>query len=310
MGSAQSSTVTSTITSINENLTNIIQKTANTSSNTCKTNQQVKLIIGETGALVGCGISIGQVASTDCKLDNTFNIQSSSDLTTAITQAIDNSASNSQKSVQDFLATSLSVQQSNTSLSTYLKNVIQTNFTSETINKCFSEASINQNQELTINGRIECTSDEDNINLSQNAQLYILTECIMSSVIDIIKNDTVAVDAINKAVSEQSSEQKGLSDFISSLMSGWALIIFGVLAVLVVGGILVYFLFFGGGDDKNKDKDGNGADGNSNSGKPMSNDAKKEAFAAQMLTKGKVPTSPMGLLLTTLLASQAGKGGN
>jgi hypothetical protein len=162
-----------------------------------------------------------------------FSVENTNQLSTMMQNSVDNTAKSDQKSVQDFMAASVSVQSDYKDMATYIKNKIALNFNSNTMQSCVANSDVDQSMTLR-NVKHDCSLNPNKPqSYGQNAQLSQFADCLTTSVVDILKNDKVVNDVIQKAESSQSSEQKGMSALLKALI-GPLLIIAVVLIVLFV----------------------------------------------------------------------------
>jgi hypothetical protein len=230
MGSSQSSYQRSLIDVLNENITNVVIKTGATSTSYCKSNQNIK--IGEIDT--NCTLNIAQSSQTVCDLRQVFSADNTAKMTSLINTALDNTATSKQKSVQDFMATSVSSQKNVSDISSYVKNIVKNNFTNETLSSCIAESTVDQNFYIE---KIKTRCDNDNnkgINIDQNILLKQFADCTTKSVVDILKNDKIVTDIVNKAENDQSSDQKGATSLLSALVMPLIIIVVGLVVLAVV----------------------------------------------------------------------------
>jgi hypothetical protein len=230
MGNAQSSVQKSIIDVYNESVTNIMISSSSSASASCKTNQSISI---DGLDVRNCPFSVDQNSQTICDLKQMFSVENTNQLSTMMQSAVDNAAESKQKSVQDFMAASISVQSDYKDMQTYIKNIIRTNFSSSLAQACVAESSIDQTLTLR-NIKHDCTLNPNKPQTyGQNAQLTQFAECLTNSIVDILKEDKVVNEVIQKAQSVQDSEQKGMSALLKALI-GPLLIIAVVLIVFFV----------------------------------------------------------------------------
>jgi len=229
MGNSQSSYQRSLIDVLNENITNIVIKTGSSATSYCKADQKIKI-----GTIVSdCGINIAQTSQTVCDLKQVFSAENTAKMTSLINNALDTSLASKQKSVQDFLSTSLSFQQSESDMSTHLKNIVAANFTNETLSQCIAESTVDQ--DMYIDKLVStCKESKDGVNIGQNILLKQFADCTTKSVVDVLKDDKLVSNIVNKAESDQSSEQKGLSELLKAMIMPLIIIVVGLVVFAIV----------------------------------------------------------------------------
>jgi hypothetical protein len=248
MGNKQSSTLTETNKVFTENLTNIISKNISDSSASCVNNQVNSIKFGPTSVIKNCPITMKNEAVITCNLTSFFNSNTTQQLSDMISQAVDNTASSSNKSVQDFLATSVSDQSNSTSIVNDIKSTISKNITNENISSCSAQMASVQNNILEIDGSYECPCTPSSngylcpngISQGNSINASMLAQCLSKNVSDILTENKETADLINKAKNENSSEQSGLGNVIKAFISAYLYIIIAVIIGIVVIGFFMF----------------------------------------------------------------------
>lgn len=243
MGSSSSKNTLEIVNdTINQNLTNILVNVQNSNSALCSSNQSMNLEFGEKANFL-CGIDISQGTSVNCNLSSMFKTTSNADLTTLTNQAIDSSANSSNSTTQNFLSASVSDSNNNTTMKNYIKNLVEKNVNSTTTNTCIAQASADQSLNLKINSKVGCKPDGTSLNLSQNAQVAVLSSCITDNLFGVIANDAVVQKAVSEGSVSNTTVQKGVSDliaeFFKGLNSGFLIIAFVVVACIIAGAYIL-----------------------------------------------------------------------
>jgi hypothetical protein len=238
MGANQSTTVNNLVESLNENITNIVN--SQTQSVSVQQSNINELSINMRGAkVIGCDFNFSQKiqANQNTKALSSFN--SSQALETLMDNAIDNTVSQNQKSVNDMFSTSFSNQEQDVSMSTILKNIVKTNINQsneQAILKKFDN--LNKNtldfSELTF----DCTKNRGGIDASQSIFSKQTIEAITGLITEALMKDQQVAKAVSKSAQDQSSENKGLSSVISAATG----------PLLIIGVLVLVFFFMGGKD--------------------------------------------------------------
>lgn len=242
----QKTTINSVVSTINENLVSVLSQTLNTNSQSCTSNQQLTVKAKNIIIRDDCSVDFSQKATLVCNVDTAFENTTTSDFVSKMETAIDQSATSAQSNVADFLSTQVYDGDTQINMSQYIKNVVRRDFAQETRNVCLSEAKINQEGELLIDGDIIC-SGSGSLNFSQDAQAKVIASCLTKSIVNTLTNDTVVNDVVSKIDSTQSSEQKGLGDIIRSffeLLGSFKWVLVG--CVVCIALIFIVFLLSGG----------------------------------------------------------------
>lgn len=248
--SSQSVTVSSVMNVINSNITSTIISMKNTSSTSCDINQNISVTCKRC-KYRNCNMSSINKATSNCNSSSIFTNNNTANMLTSINQAIDNSTNTNQKSVQDFLSTSVSDQNTNISMATHIKNIVAKNFTSDMLNICQTKSKINQNNVLEMEDMdVDCGGG--NIDWGNDAQLMVMSSCISKQLTSIISNDDLVQKAINSTTAGQSSEQKGLGDLITGFLDSlsgpmkYALITVAIVIVVAIIGVVIFLTSSGG----------------------------------------------------------------
>jgi len=255
---SSSTTLTEVMNDVNENLVSIMQKQVSANSTTCSTNNTITL---NFGSIIGCSANIAQTSNLNCNLQSTFQTNSSTSLSTLMQQAAQQSAVAQATAAADVLSTSNVNSNTNENMSTYLTNLIQTNITSDTESYCQAQGTINNSLTLNV-GTIDCTSNPSaGLNLSQNAQLVVVGNCLTNQLQNIINSATTYQSSSQTGTASSSGSATGLAGVIdsignaiskiissiSSVLDSPAILIFVVVLILIGLVVLFYKLFGGGG---------------------------------------------------------------
>jgi|GEM_PF-5706285 len=237
MGNSQSSSLRSIYKSFNQNLTEIINS-ASTSANANQVNQNIiNFKVGAGSTFNNCpALSSYQRIDASQTLRTIAKFQSAQQLQTILSNTVNQTASNSQDAVNDFLSLGFNSQKSSTQLVSDITNIINTKINNSNALTCnvWIDNINTGNFELGENITYNCTA-EANTNPKQFYQEIFSTQmadCISNTFIDIIKSDETINSAIQEIENKQKAENKGLSSFLGSLMG--PLIIIAVIIVLVL----------------------------------------------------------------------------
>lgn len=243
--SSSETIINETLDVINENLTNILITTTSNSAVNCAIVQIRPINI--TGTLKNCTINGDLTADIkSCNLTQVFQKDTSTDLTNLINAAIDQAATSKSSAAQGFLAMPFSSSNSSsiTNIKSYLKNVISTNITNETVTTCMASSTITQNSPINISG--SCIGSV--LNVPVNAQSETLANCFTQTINNIIKNDTILQKAAQDVAASSSSSMGGIGDIIESLASklgglfgfGSSTMIYIIIAIIIFIMILMW----------------------------------------------------------------------
>lgn len=237
MGNSQSSSLRSIYKSFNQNLTEIVNS-ASTSANANQVNQNViDFEVGAGSSIIDCPpIASYQRIDSSQTLRTIAKFQSAQQLQTVLSNAVNQTASNSQDAVNDFLSLGFSSQKSSTQLVSDITNIINTKINNSNALTCNVWVdNINKGKfKLGENVTYDCRGKDypDKKQFYQEIFSAQMADCISNTFIDIIKSDETINSAIQEIENKQKAENKGLSSLLGSLMG--PLIIIAVIIVLVL----------------------------------------------------------------------------
>lgn len=230
--SSSENSLTNTIDQINQNVTNLMQSAVNSSSSNCSVVNNLTLDIDEN---IGCSINTVQNGFVSCKLDAIFSSTNNLDFNSIANQAIDQAANGTNKTVSDFLSTSSSSSSNNITNAAYIKNLVEKNISSSTQSSCLADATVVNNQTIHVK-KMDCTKNQDAVqDFSQTGQVNSVSSCLSQAITDLLTNDSTLQQASQKTTASNDTQQKGLGDFISDLLSGLTRpLIIGIIGIVVL----------------------------------------------------------------------------
>lgn len=232
MGNNQSNTSTmSTVNDIiSKNITNVVNNTINTTNQNCSGTQDVSVTFGPNSVTTtNCPVKIGQSMSIDCKTQSYFQQQNDQTLQTQVNTALDNSLNSNQSNESASLTLVPYNQQSSTNiqnLNNYIKNIVEKNLTSNVTNQCLAIAKGAQNGNFVFNGT--CNGP---ITFTQDMLIKQYSDCIASSVNQILTNDSNIQKLANTTTSSQSNTVSSVGAIVAVI----------VIAIVLIG--IGYFAF-------------------------------------------------------------------
>lgn len=244
MGSNQSNTVRSITTSLNENITNLVNEQSQSTS-AQQSNANELSVNFKNAKLKGCSINLAQkiVADQRIKAISTFNSEQA--LQTMIDSAVENTVKQKSDAVNGFMPTSFANQNNNIATSNYIKNIIQTNISNTNLQNIISMTDNLNKNELNFEGvEMDCTNMPPgySINSPQDIVVTQFVESVTGLITEaLLKNDQIA-KAVNSSEQTQKAESKGVADAISAIFSGWGMIA-GVIVLGIIGVFAAIFVF-------------------------------------------------------------------
>lgn len=237
--SSSSTTLNQTLNDISENLTTIVTNTMSNSAANCLTNQNIGINLKGSSFNGLCDLSVMQTANVNCNVSSIFNSSSTTDLTTLMNTAIDQSAKSSNKTVQDFMATGSSSTDSTVNVSMYLKQIVSKNIQTNKTQTCIAQAQVNQNQQIDMSGVVfNCTAGST-FNFGQNAQVAVLVSCLMNDLTSVATSDTNLQTLSQAADQAASTSQSGVGDIIRSFFNSTMMIVIACIIAAVIIGFFV-----------------------------------------------------------------------
>lgn len=171
---------------INKDLFNVTLKNINDSSTACTSVQNINFTKLK---LKKCNLTVSQDTQVLCELQKITGLRDKNELLKTLKQSIDESSQSENKEVSGFLATSISSNNTDTTVSTYIKQILETNITDEVLSSCIASSNVEQNLNTSL--EINCSSNPDFDNkIVQNIQIYQFASCITNKVSNILLNDT------------------------------------------------------------------------------------------------------------------------
>jgi hypothetical protein len=259
MGAKESKQISNTTNQmLNKNITNILNKTANTTSNNFVAGQSVKLVAknGSTFRCEGNFTMKNLSGPIDVKLVNSISNETSTELKALLKNAAANVVKQNEKTFTEMgglIGTMMSSEQE-TNLTNIIENVIENNVTNETFNDAVNGFSFGQTNEIVLDDGSTFISGSDCELNNEMMGISFQAENIIGNVVKTVAESESFNEAINEAKQTQELEAKGLSDLVDSLgdaLSGIIGAATGPFIAFVIGGIicfiiLVYFLMSGG----------------------------------------------------------------
>ncbi len=209
-------------------ITNVITNNETNSTNIISLSNKFDIEVGKGGTL-DCGtINLTQLNQADIKIATQVNSQTTSNLQNKLINDLKNSASQTNKLVQGFLAGI--GQFNNTDLNQKIVNrvtsLIQNNITTNNINKILSAVNISNTGNIRIDDG--GTIKGEQCNFLQSNMANFASSLIVSNLANAIANDDVLNKIVNTASQDNSIEQKGLDSLISAFLLPLIVIVIGL----------------------------------------------------------------------------------
>jgi hypothetical protein len=238
MGASQSSSVTQVNDILNESITEIVnQNTTSASARNTNVNS-FTLKNGPTGKIINCNFNLGQKINATQAVKVMAKITSTQELANTLNSAVDTAMEKNQESVNGFLSTAFTNQESTTDIKNILKNTIQNNITNTNLTECNAILDNANNGLIENDGLIDC-SEGGQINNPQEIISDQLVMCFSEALTEaLLKNENIS-KAKTTLEESQTSKNTGLDGVISAIFSMWGII--GIVVIVVVIGVILYF---------------------------------------------------------------------
>lgn len=241
MGNSQSQSVQQTIDVFNSSMVSSFSQTNNTTAIESRIQQNITLNINSE---VHCEtLDLIQTGSVTSDLSSQFSLSNSQEVEQQIKSTLDSMATSNNKYVSGFLNTSIAnSQNSTTTIVQHAKNIVTANISNIVNNICVQNTSVIQDQTININYPIYSKK----CNFQQQAQLFVVSNCVCNSILDIFASDSIlSANAANAAVTND-SENSGPIGEIAKLLSG-IFSIYGIIAIVfIIGIVFIVSQFFRG----------------------------------------------------------------
>ena len=260
MGASQSSVVQSVTETLNQNITNIINRSAATAKTTSVSTNSFSML--NYGTIKNCGIQLTQKIGVNSTVAAIAGLNSESSIENLIKSAIAETVTQNQKSVQDFLATTFTAQESRQEMITKLQNIVQTNITQESVGDIMAMTTSINRGTFPNYGTIDCAGQQ--INVYQEIMVKQVAQATTNATTSAMNKNTQIADTVKKLEQKQAAESKGLTALVNALTGPFAIaaiafivfLLFGaktgfstltdpkkVIKILIVIGIIVGVLF-------------------------------------------------------------------
>lgn len=227
MGNVQNQELRSKQTLVQKSMMQSFTRSTQSMSQHCKIAQELKITVGPTGKITG-GIATKQGAQLICSLQGDATSKLTNDMNNDVQAELQSLSSQGSKSFQDFLSTSISSQNQKISVKNFVEQTFSAVIENISETSCAQNLDLSQTQEVIILGQV------DSLDLEQQAQASAVAACIMNNAVDTLTSNKDFAKAVSELDQTSESEQQGLT----SLVSAWGNIIIGVVALLVVLGLL------------------------------------------------------------------------
>lgn len=273
MGGSKSQTVKQFLNmdAVNETIMNNITKNSTKVGSTQTNINKLKIVI--RGSVIGCQIKSNQ--KIDAKNVSTVDatVKEVVSMKTEIANAMEQNASSNMEMLTELGSLSDVIGKSNQNIeqeiNTTIRNIVETNITTENLSELFAEqVNINQ-EEFIIGGNFICPEGKGGLDLSQDITAVLAASAVTDNITEKLMETKLVNDLSAKAEASVKQENTGFAGIIDSIggvfqgigsmyaVSG--LLIFCVCCLALVGMMMMGGGGGGGGNNNNNMNGGGGS---------------------------------------------------
>lgn len=224
---------------LNKNITAILNKNSTIVSTSSWQNQYIELHVTKTGELNCNNIELSQKMSSSMKLINTITNSVKNDIVNEIKNALAHQIDSNNSASSGWGGIGMSDANSINRVKTTLKNIVETSMTAENLNQIVNRFDFKQNNTVTIDGKVG-GPDCENFKMSQDMQINLVTNNIISTLNENIAKSTEANEISDVVKSKTSASVEGVFEAISKLLSNPVVIIIIIVCIIAA---VAYFMF-------------------------------------------------------------------
>lgn len=221
MGGSKSQTVKQFLNmdALNQTITNNITKNATKVGSTQTNINKLKIVI--RGSVIGCQINSSQ--KIDAKNVSTVDasVQEIVSMKTEIANAMEQSAAANMEMLTELGSLSDVVGKSNQNIeqeiNTTIRNIVETNITTENLTELFAEqVNINQ-EEFIIGGNFVCPEGKGGLNLSQDITAVLSASAVTDQITEKLMETSIVNELTQAAEASVKQENTGFASIIDSI---------------------------------------------------------------------------------------------
>ena len=237
MGSSQSTTLNSVTNILSQNISNVVtQQTENTSSDSSATNN-LQVVFGPNSEVSGCDLTLKQSITVNQSVMALSKYRTTTEIANLMQQSLDQTMSQNQEAVSNFLSTTFGNQESRSNIHNTLSQLISNNVTDENTQRIIGMVSGLNTGIITIDGKYSC-GPNGQINLSQTVIIEQFVKAVTELMAQVLMTNTQIADVVDKLTQDQVAKNTGIGEAISKVFSS--------LALFILMPLLIIFLLFGG----------------------------------------------------------------
>jgi hypothetical protein len=243
MGGSKSQTVKQffNMDALNQTITNQVTKNAVKVGSSQTNINKLKIII--RGSVIGCKIKTAQkidaknVSTVDATVKEIVNMKND------IANSMEQSAAANMEMLTELGSLSDVIGKSNQNIeqtiNTTVRNIVETNITTENLTELFAEqVNINQ-EELIIGGNFVCPEGKGGLDLSQDIVAVLSASAVTDQLAEKISETKIVNDLSAKAEASVKQENTGFASIIDSIGEGISGIVGSFTGIYAISGILL-----------------------------------------------------------------------
>lgn len=240
-GQKQESKLNSVLDITNQNTTNILQRTMNDSISQCNITQTIDFTNMDNINCKG-DFNITNKSSSLCNMSSVFQNTSLNSIKDTLKSSLKQTLTSGNEATQGFLGGIIggSQHQSNIQdIENKFNNIIDTNITSEIVNKCIVQSNPNQFVNYINTNKIDIGGD---CNFTNKTQAKVMASCFTDIIFNTALSNNTITEADIEADIKNSTKAKGLDEMISDILAG----ISGPIKAIIIGiAVVIIVVIFG-----------------------------------------------------------------
>jgi hypothetical protein len=241
-GSSSQASTSLTNSTVNQNLTNVLSTVSSSVSTSLLALQKIKFLPcpqNPNSFVANCPNGFGVIQNISGKINIVTSItqDTATELANVINNQVKQNAADTANASSQFLSTASSTATTADNVANYITNLVSKNITSQTVNDIISQFDFTQEQIVYECGTWNASSCE----FSQNMQLSLISDAIISTVNNLVSNDAYLNSLTQTGTGSTTSSAAGIQGFIDSIFSGLSGLL-GTLELPLIIGLFIIIL--------------------------------------------------------------------
>lgn len=234
MGNSQSDTIKMVTNSLSQSVQNIVSNTQVSSSTKVTTAQSIKFTADN---LEGCTLDFRQQIAVNSKTIQTSSFNTKESIQSLIDTSMKDAGSQNQDAINGALPTGVNNQSNSQEYIKNITDIVNNNISTTEITNLANNVTSLQQGTFNIGN---CT--KSTIDLDQNTVILVFSDQVATMITNVLSTSTDLISAITDATQKQTAANKGILDVLTDMLGqiGKMLI---PLAVILVVGLIIYYLY-------------------------------------------------------------------